>query len=138
MSLTIETMNNPYKTPEEFYTHVDDCSGSVDTDRVRDTIVALTEARAEVERLQKQLGDKAQLSSEERSRAYPAMNPATMAGFRLAAGDAMRDSLRTVAERQREACARAMNPLHVSRWHAADVCRATPLVTDEAEEKHKP
>ena len=100
-------MNNPYNTyntVDEFYAHVDACSGSVDTDRVHDTIVALTEARAEVEQLQK--------------------------------------ALRTVAERQREACAKEAEGVEArghgmdadeagTRDACVDAVRAAPLVTKE-------
>jgi len=53
------------------------------------------EARAEVERLQKRLGDKAELLSKQLADAFTEGT--------LAAGDAIRDRLRTEAERQREA-----------------------------------
>ena len=47
--------------------------------------------------------------------------------------DEARAALRTVAERQREACAANMHPLlrsMLARQQAAELCRATPLVTE--------
>lgn len=79
------------------------------------------EARAEVERLR---GGKAEVSSAKLSAAFTEGT--------LAAGDAMRDHLRTVAERQREACAEAVKRFWGVGDYSAEVqaCRAAPLVTE--------
>ncbi len=82
------------------------------------------EARAEVARLQKRLGDKAEVNSEKLSAAFTEGT--------LAAGDAMRNKLREVAERQREACAAMVEDADdgVPLQCLADAMRVTPLVTD--------
>lgn len=87
---------------------------------VYETLSATVERYADdAARLRKLLGDKAQLSSEKLSAAFTEGT--------LAAGDAMRDHLHSVAEAQREACAKVLDgPDAVS---AAEV-RATPLVTE--------
>jgi hypothetical protein len=80
------------------------------------------EARAEVERLQKRLGDRAEVDSGKLAAAFTEGT--------LAAGDALRSKLREVAERQREACAAYLWAEYPSIVHAERI-RATPLVTED-------
>jgi hypothetical protein len=91
------------------------------TAKLEQTLRERDEARAEVKRLRKAKHTSDCLKQS-------AYNAECVCG----ADEAQRDLLRTVAERQREACARAFKwPSEaLAYYQAAEVVRATPLVTD--------
>lgn len=129
------------------------------SDPMHDAIVALQQARAEVKRLQKALTDETRVATDLQRQRDEAL--ARLASIGMKAFDVeWRDILRTMAERQREACAVQLNdlltrkkatalsqiqqiakqyqsPVVVASWVEADQIRATPLVTDDIEQMQR-
>jgi hypothetical protein len=102
------------------------------SDRIRPDVEAapwvieeVKKLEAEVARLQKRLGDRAEVDSGKLTAAFTAGT--------LAAGDAMRAKLREVAVSQRLACAVYLSkqPVIYDAEDAAATCEDTPLVTEE-------
>ena len=111
--------------------------------RLRDTVEALREARADLHSLQG-VRETMHQAIDERNAAIRERDEARAEVARLVRlrDDVERywqeaeEKLKDVAERQREACAANMRPLlrsMLSRKQAADLCLETPLVTEVGE-----
>lgn len=109
------------------------------SDRIHDAFVALEGARAEVERLQAALIHEIRVAINFQRQRDEASARLALTGMKVFDAE-WRDILRTVAERQREACANFVRLWRLDpkvgaiAWHSEDAVRATPLVTDDTEQ----